>query len=356
MAQQAQALQAHDDHAEGHGHSHTQVSVDLYNTEQAFKAVKFSTAIMLITALIQFGLMIVASSAGVLADALHNTGDIFTTVALWAAFSVSRREANRRYTYGYNRAEDVAGIVIVLVIIASALASGWESVAKLVAGEIPTNIWLGLIGAVVGVAGNEIAAQYKIRVGKQINSVPLVADGQHSRMDGLTSGAAFIGLIAAALGFKQADPIAGIIITIVIAFVVVESVKSVLSRLLDAVDPHLVDELEHSVRHVAGVKDVTDFRVRWFGRNLQVSLNAAVDSNLSVVEGHNIAEEIRHALLHEDGVSLVDVHIDPYDPTNSLYHASTQHHLTGEDEHDEHNHHEHGHDEHDHHDHDKAHK
>ena len=342
-----------------HGHSHTQISIDLYSTEQAFRAVKIGTAIMLATSVIELGLVAIASSAGVLADALHNLGDVFTTLALWVAFSVSRKQANRRYTYGYNRAEDVTGIIIILVIIATAIAGGWESISKFVNGEHPTNLLLGMVGAAIGVIGNEAAAVYKIRVGRSINSVPLIADGQHSRLDGLTSGAALIGLIGAALGFPQADPIAGIIITIVIAFVVVDSVKNVTDRLLDAVDPKLVDKLENTINSVEGVIEIEDLKVRWFGRNLQVSLNAAVDKNLSLIEAHEIAEEIRHELLHEEGVSLVYVHIDPYDPSHELYHTSTSHHVGGHhDDHDEHAHneeeHHHDHDEHDHHGYDEA--
>ncbi len=333
----------------GHGHSHTQVSVDLYNTAQAFQAVKIGTLIMVVTSAIEFGLVAIASSAGLLADALHNLGDVFTTVALWIAFSVSRREANRRYTYGYNRAEDLAGIVIVLVIIATAIAGGWESIVKFVNGEQPTNLWVGMVGAVVGVVGNEVAAAYKIRVGRAINSVPLVADGQHSRLDGLTSAAALVGLLGAALGFPQADPIAGIIITVVIAFVVVDSVKNVAGRLLDSVDPKLVDRLEATAHTVSGVLEIEDLRVRWFGRNLQVSLNAIVADDLSVVQGHAIAEEIRHVLLHENGVSLVDVHIDPYEATHEMYHSPTSHHLAGahDDDHDHHHEAEHDSDHHD---------
>jgi cation diffusion facilitator family transporter len=342
MAKQSKTEEAAHQHE--HGHSHTQVSVDLYSTEQAFRAVKVGTLIMLITSGLEFGLVAIASSAGLLADALHNMGDVFTTLVLWVAFSVSQRQANRRYTYGYNRAEDLAGIVIVLVIIGTAIAGGWESVAKFVNGDHPTNIWIGIVGAVIGVIGNEAAAIYKIRVGREIHSVPLIADGQHSRLDGLTSAAALVGLVGAALGFPAADPIAGIIITIVIAFVVADSVKNVTGRLLDAVDPELVDRLEKTAEGVAGVLEIEALRVRWFGRNLQVSLNAEVDDQLSVVAGHRIAEEIRHVLLHQEGVSLVDVHIDPYDPTHSLYHATTSHHEHGHHDdptHDEHHGHDH---------------
>src|SRR5436305_12350850 len=213
-------LEEHEGHAGhghgGHGHEHGRVDADLYGDRAGLRAVQISTAGMFIVAAIQFAIAAIGGSAGLFADALHNLGDVLTTVALWIAFVVSRRAANQRYTYGYYRTEDLAGVFIVLVIIASAVASAIESIQKLTSGVVPTQIYLSMAAALVGVAGNELLAQYKISVGKRINSVPLIADGQHSRIDGLTSLAAFIGLLGVLLGFPMADPIAGIVITLVI--------------------------------------------------------------------------------------------------------------------------------------------
>src|SRR6266581_8961991 len=196
----------HDDHDNhgGHGHEHGKVDADLYGNKAGLRAVQISTAGMFIVAAIQFAIAGIGGSAGLFADALHNFGDVFTTIALWIAFVISNRAANQRYTYGYHRAEDLAGIFIVLVIIASAVAGAWESIQKLSSGSAPTHLLLSMAAAVVGFVGNEILAWYKISVGKRINSVPLVADGQHSRIDGFTSLAAFIGLIGARLGFPIA--------------------------------------------------------------------------------------------------------------------------------------------------------
>src|SRR5712691_865141 len=220
----AHDLEEHEGHGEhghgGHGHEHGRVDADLYGNRAGLRAVQISTAGMFIVAAIQFSIAGIGGSAGLFADALHNLGDVLTTVALWIAFVISNRAANQRYTYGYHRAEDLAGIFIVLVIIASAVAGAWESIQKLSSGSAPTHLLLSMAAAVVGFVGNEILAWYKISVGKRINSVPLVADGQHSRIDGLTSLAALIGLIGAAFGLRIADPIAGLVITFVILTVV----------------------------------------------------------------------------------------------------------------------------------------
>src|SRR5579875_3298845 len=232
----------HDEHGKGHGHAHehAKVDADVYGNRAGLRAVQISTAGMFVVAVIQFGSAAYGGSAGLFADALHNLGDVFTTVALWIAFALSRRAANQRYTYGYYRSEDLAGIFIVLVIIASAVAGAVESIQKLTSGNVPTQIYLSMGAALVGVAGNELLAQYKISVGRRINSVPLIADGQHSRIDGLTSLAAFVGLVGVALGFPSADPIAGLVITVVIVTVVYSTSRSVLQRILDAVDPNIV--------------------------------------------------------------------------------------------------------------------
>ena len=312
----------HDDHEhehgssgghKGHGHEHGKVDADLYGNRAGLRAVQISTAGMFIVALIQFSIAIIGGSAGLFADALHNFGDVLTTVALWIAFVISNRAANQRYTYGYYRAEDLAGIFIVLVIIASAVAGAVESILKLTSGAAPTQLYLSMAAALVGVAGNEILAQYKISVGRRINSVPLVADGQHSRIDGLTSLAAFIGLIFVAFGIRLADPIAGLVITVVILTVVYSTTRSVLQRLLDAVDPHIIPSIYDIAKEVPGVEGVNDVRARWVGHTLHVALNIEVEAELTLIKAHDIAEEVRHRLFHSvKGLSEAIIHTDPH--------------------------------------------
>lgn len=315
----------HDEH--GHGHEHGRVDADLYGNRAGLRAVQISTAGMLLISAIQFVIATIGGSAGLFADALHNFGDVFTTIALWIAFVISNRTANQRYTYGYYRAEDLAGIFIVLVIIASATASAVESIQKLISGNIPTQIYLSMAAALVGVAGNELLAQYKISVGKRINSVPLIADGQHSRIDGLTSLAAFVGLIGVKLGFPKADPIAGIVITIVIVTVVFSTSRSVLQRLLDAVDPHIVPTIITTALAVPGVEQVTDIRARWVGHTLHVVMNIEVDAELTLSKAHAIAEEVRHRLFHDiKGISEVLIHTDPSSASGD-HHQEMAHHV-----------------------------
>lgn len=321
----------HDEHehgkGHGHGHEHGKVDADLYKDRAGLRAVQISTAGMFIVAAIQFTIAAIGGSAGLFADALHNLGDVFTTVALWIAFVISSRAANQRYTYGYYRTEDLAGIFIVLVIIGSAVAGAVESILKLTHGNVPSHIYWSMAAALVGVAGNELLAQYKISVGKRINSVPLIADGQHSRIDGLTSLAAFLGLVGVLLGFPLADPIAGLLITVVIATVVYSTSRSVIQRLLDAVDPHVVPAIIEAASSVPGVEAVTDVRARWVGHTMHIAMNIEVDAELTLAKAHAIAEEVRHRLFHNiKGVSEVIIHTDPAG-TNEDYHEAMAHHM-----------------------------
>jgi cation diffusion facilitator family transporter len=323
------AEQKHGGHGHGdkHGHEHGTVNPALYNDEAGLRAVRISTFGMLLVSIIQFAIAIVGGSAGLFADALHNTGDVLTTVALWIAFALSRRVANQRYTYGYYRAEDLAGIFIVLVIIASAVASTVESLQKLSSGQVPTQIYLSMAAAAIGIVGNEALAQYKITVGKRINSVPLIADGQHSRIDGLTSLAALIGLIGAALGYPIADAIAGLVISVVILSVVYTTSKSVIQRLLDSVDARIVPSIITIAQVVPEVKRVSDVRARWVGHTLHIALTIDVDEELTLVKAHAIAEEVRHQLFHKvEGVSEVTIHTDPYS-ADTDHHQLMAHHM-----------------------------
>ena len=324
-------LEEHEGHGEhghgGHGHEHGRVDADLYGNRAGLRAVQISTAGMFIVAAIQFAIAVIGGSAGLFADALHNLGDVLTTVALWIAFVIARRAANQRYTYGYYRTEDLAGIFIVLVIIASAVAGAVESILKLTSGAPPTQLPLSMAAALVGVAGNELLAQYKISVGKRINSVPLIADGQHSRIDGLTSLAAFVGLIGVALGFRIADPIAGLVITVVILTVVYSTTRSVLQRLLDAVDSRVVPSIVSIASEVPGVEAVNDVRARWVGHTLNVAMNIEVDAELTLVKAHAIAEEVRHRLFHRvKGLSEAIIHTDPHSHDED-YHQLVAHHM-----------------------------
>ncbi|HVM14099.1 MAG TPA: cation diffusion facilitator family transporter [Egibacteraceae bacterium] len=318
--------EGHHDHR--HGHSHTAVDHDLYTHRRAVRAIWVSAVGLGLTAVFQFIIVALCGSAALFADALHNIGDVAGTASLWIAFSLSRRAANDEFSYGWRRAEDLAGLMIVLAILGSAGLAGYDSLRALLGEQhaVQNHGW-AFAAALVGVAGNEAVAHYKIKVGREIDSVPLVADGQHARTDGLASAAAAVGIVGAWLGFTAADPIAGLVITAAILWILREVGRDVFRRAMDAVEPTVVPRIREVAGGVDGVLGVHDVRARYLGRSLAVQLHAEADPELSLRAAHAIGEDIRHRLVHAfPHIHTVDVHLDPAGEATDA-HAVTHHHF-----------------------------
>jgi cation diffusion facilitator family transporter len=323
----------------GHGHDHGGLSGAELRTAEGVRAAKWSSLALFVTGAVELAIFAIGNSAGLLADAIHNLGDVTTTLALWAAFSLSRRSASERYPFGFHRVEDLAGLFVLVVMTASAAIAGYESFRHLITGAHPSHLALGAAAAVVGIVGNEATAFYKERVGRRIGSVSLRADAQHSRTDGLVSLAALVGIAGVALGFHRADGIAGVLITVVIAGVIVTTARGVLGRALDAVDPELMRQVRTVAGSVDGVLDVRDVRARWAGRALFASLAIALPDTMTLSEAHATAEQVRHALLHQiENLREIEVHMDPGGEPEPA-HTVTAHHRAGAEEHSDADHH-----------------
>ena len=297
-------------------HSHDPAdSIDsaLESSEQGIRALKISFTVLMVTALVQAGIVALTGSVALLADTIHNFSDALTAVPLFVAFRMGRRAANRRYTYGYRRAEDLAGLFVVLMIFISAVLAAWESIGRLIDPQPIEYIGIVFAAGVIGFIGNELVALYRIRVGRSIGSAALVADGHHARVDGFTSLAVAAGAAGVWLGFDLADPIVGIIVSIAILGVLRSAARDIYRRLMDAVDPELVLEIERTAKEVEGVEDVGRCQVRWMGHRLRVDLEIDVDGSLSVTDGHTISERV-HDRLVSDVTHLDDVHVhvDPH--------------------------------------------
>ena len=267
-------------------------------SKEGVRVLKISLFILLATTILQFGVVLISGSVALLADTIHNFSDALTAVPLWIAFVLGRRIASRRYTFGYGRAEDIAGLFIVVVVALSAVLAAWQSILRLINPQPLENLWWVLAAGVIGFIGNEAVAVYRIRVGQRIGSAALVADGVHARTDGFTSLAVVLGAIGVMLGFPLADPIVGILISIAILVLLWGTVRSIGRRLMDGIEPALVDRAEHALAHVPGVLAVQKLQLRWVGHRLQgtATLVAAADS-LSSADG--IAHAAEHALEHE---------------------------------------------------------
>lgn len=252
-------------------------------------AVKVSMFILLGTTLLQLGFVLFTGSVALLADTIHNFADALTAVPLWIAFVLGRRLATRRYTFGYGRAEDLAGLFIVFVVALSAVIAGWEAIDRFIHPHPVQNAGWLIVAGLIGFAGNELVAIYRIRVGRKIGSAALVADGVHARLDGITSLSVVLGAIGVLLGFPIADPIIGLLIAISILILLWGTVKAVGARLMDAVDPHLIERVERGLEDVEGVTGVRSVKLRWAGHRLLGSAVVTTDA-ASLHDATHVAE------------------------------------------------------------------
>lgn len=314
-----------------HSHDATeQVDTALESSRDGMRALWISLVGLGVTAAVQAVVVAWSGSVALLGDTLHNAADALTAVPLGVAFVLGRRLANRRYTYGYGRAEDLAGIAIVAAIAASTLLAGYEAVRRLLQPQPVAHLGAVALAALVGFAGNEIVARYRITVGRRIGSAALVADGLHARTDGFTSLAVLFGAGGGALGWRWADPVVGLGIGVAIALVLKDAAREVYRRLMDAVDPDLVDAAEGALRAVPGVLDVGAIRLRWLGHRLHAEADLVVADDLTIGQAHQIAADAEHRLTHRvPRLSSTTVHTDPASHPGGQHHASLSHARAG---------------------------
>jgi cation diffusion facilitator family transporter len=299
----------------GHTHDSTEaVAGMLAASAQGMRATWVSLGGLATTAFAQLAIVVISGSVALLADTIHNFADALTAIPLLIAFRLGRRPPNRRYTYGYHRAEDLAGIAIVFMIAASAVAAAWEAANHLVHPAAIEHATLVLGAGVIGFLGNEAVAQYRIRVGRRIGSTALVADGLHARTDGLTSLGVVVSAVAASAGVPRVDAVVGLVIAAVIGWTLWIAARQVLRRMLDGIDEPTITLIEEAAAAVPGVEHVTQARARWAGHQLRAELSIDVEGSLSVEAGHDIAEGVREALLRAvPRLADAAVHVEPHE-------------------------------------------
>jgi len=312
-------------------HSHDAAeSIDTALTASAegIRALKISLVDLAVTAAFQLVIVLISGSVALLGDTIHNFSDALTAVPLGIAFLLGRRRPTKRYTYGYGRSEDLAGIFVVAMIALSSAVAAWEAIQRLLHPRPVHNIAWVVVAGFVGFVGNELVAVYRIRVGRKIGSAALVADGLHARTDGLTSLAVVIGALGVAAGWQLADPIVGLLITVAILFVLKDAARDIYRRLMDSVEPELVDDIHRVLASVPGVQGVEEVRIRWLGHELRAEAEIISDADLSLADAHAIAEEAHHRLLHDiRRLGQATIHSSPCDHDGRDHHAPTAHHF-----------------------------
>lgn len=298
------------DHHGPHGHTHGVIDATIATTDRGIWAIKWSFVILAATAAMQIVVVALSGSVALLADTIHNVADATTAIPLWIAFVLARRKPTKTFTYGLGRVEDLAGIIIVMIILFSALVAGYQAINRLINPERISHLGWLIAAGVIGFIGNEAVAVFRIRVGREINSAALIADGFHARTDGLTSLAVVAGAIGVWLGFPIADPIVGMLITVAIFGIVWQSARSVLTRMLDGVEPGIIDEIEHAAAHVKGIDKVSEAKARWVGHKLHVDVAVVIDESALLAEVNVIAAKLQDELFaHIPALAVATVRI-----------------------------------------------
>jgi cation diffusion facilitator family transporter len=317
----------HHGHGGGHGHTHGVIDPSIASSERGVWAIKWSFVVLAITAALQLIVVFASGSVALLADTIHNIGDATTAIPLWIAFVLARRKPSKTFTYGLGRVEDLAGILIVLIILFSAVVAGYQAISRLLHPEPVQQLgWLAAAG-VIGFLGNEIVAILRIRIGRQMNSAALIADGYHARTDGFTSLAVVLGAAGVWLGYPLADPIIGLLITVAIFGIVWQSSRAVITRMLDGVDPAVIEEIQHAAAHVPGINQVLDTKARWLGHDLHADVTIAVDESLPLIEANSIAAALRNELQeHLPALAVANIRFGSQDSDAPAYGSVGHHH------------------------------
>ncbi len=316
-------------HWHGHTHSRSELAADeaFVTNQLGIRTVWLALLALGLTAILQIVIVLMSGSVALFADTVHNVGDGLNSVPLLVAFYLARRVATRRYTYGFARAEDVAGILIVLSIAFSAGVVLWESIQKLFNPTPMTDLGWVAAAAIIGFVGNEFVALLQIGVGRRIGSAALIADGLHARVDGLTSLSVLLAVGGSLIGLPILDPIIGILIGVAILFITRDATVRMWYRLMDAIEPEILDAAEAIIRRQPAVLEYRRLRMRWMGHRLHAEVFIAVDAAMSTAESHQIAEGLRHELFHEiPRLAEVVVHIDPWPEDPERHHRLTADH------------------------------
>ncbi len=271
---------------------------DASERRQANRAVAVSAVGLALTGLLELAIAVVSGSVALLGDALHNLSDVSTSALVFVGFRASRKVPTERYPYGYERAEDLAGLGVALVIWGSAVVAGFESVTKLLRHGGTGHVGWGIAAAAVGIAGNQLVARYKLAVGRRIRSATMVADAKHSRLDALSSAGAMLGLIGVALGWGWADAVAGMVVTGFICHVGWEVTADIAHRLLDGVDPEIITTAEAVAATIPGVTHA-HARARWTGRTLRVEVEGFLHPDTPLAAADQIGRSVAAALVPE---------------------------------------------------------
>ena len=261
---------------------------------------------------------IIGRSGAMVSDAVHSLSDVFATFIAYIGVVMSRRREDAEHPYGHERLECVAALILGLILACTGVGIGYSGIRKLFfvreTLEVPT--LLPLVAAVVSIAVKEGMFRYTMYYAKKLDSAAFKADAWHHRSDAISSIGSFIGIGLAKMGLPVMDPIASLIICILILKVAFDITKDAISKMLDT---SCGEEFDQSVRNFVkqfpGVERIDMIHDRQFGNKIYIDMEIAVRRDISLVEAHSIAERVHEAVEKEfPKVKHVMIHVNPMEP------------------------------------------
>ena len=263
---------------------------------------------------------ILGKSGAMVSDAVHSLSDVFATVIAWIGVRLSRRKEDTEHPYGHERLECVASLALGLILAGTGIGIGWSGIRKLLwdRGSIEIPTMLPLIAAVISIAVKEGMYQYTMHYARMLDSAAFKADAWHHRSDAISSVGSFIGIGMAKRGFPVMDPVASLIICALILKVAFEISRDAVSKMLDtACDNQFEQSLRTFVGAQDGVERIDLLHTRQFGNKIYVDLEIAVESDISLIDAHRIAERVHSAVEREfPNVKHVMIHVNPKEDLN----------------------------------------
>lgn len=284
------------------------------NYKLGIKASIVTIVINVILTIVKLVAGFLGNSNAMIADGVHTLSDVLSTVVVMVGLKVSSREADENHPYGHERFELVFSKVLSVFLIITGVFIGFESIKTLLSGDIHTPGRIALIAAVASILSKEFMYRYTMNVAEKIESVSMEADAWHHRSDALSSIGTFIGILGARLGFSILDPLAGVIVSLMVIRVGVNLyLKSIRGLVDEAADEEIIKKIEKITCEVDGVKRISELKTRVFANKIYVDIDIEVDGYKKVHEGHDIAQEVHDVV--EKRIKEVKhcmVHVEPF--------------------------------------------
>lgn len=263
----------------------------------------------------------IGNSSAIIADGLHSASDIITSIGILIGNKISRKPRDEEHQYGHEKAESLVSFILAAVLIIVALEIGYNGAIELFninTIELPSV--LPLIVALISIGVKEYQYQIAIRVANKINSSSLKADAWHHRSDALSSIAAFIGIGGAMLGFKVLDPIASIIVAIVVVKVGIDILKSACAELMDSsINKRDIVKIEDIISTDDKIYGIKDFKSRKYGSVAYIDMSIFIDKSKSLEEAHEIADNLeKNIIANLSYIKEINIHAEPYNREKAM--------------------------------------